>query len=77
MKKLGNIGLGNFCKALLEHKNIKIYNDILKMPYSFRWNGERYIDITTAEKLDYTPTEIITLFLDDIYNLKCLWELVE
>lgn len=77
MEKLGNIGLGNFCKALLEHKNIKIYSDILKLPYIFRWNGERYIDTSDSEKLDYTPTEIITLFLEDIYNLKCLWEVIE
>lgn len=77
MKKLGNIGLGNFCKAVLEHKNIKIYSDILKLPYVFKWNGERYIDISDGEKLDYTPTEIITLFLDDIYRLDYTWELVE
>lgn len=77
MEKLGNIGLGNFCKALLEHKNIKIYSDILKLPYIFKWNGERFIDTSDSAKLDYTPTEIITLFLEDIYNLKCLWEIIE
>ena len=77
MKKLGSIGLGNFCKALLEHKNIKIYSDILKLPYVFKWNGERYIDISDGEKLDYTPTEIISLFLEDIYRLECLWEIIE
>ena len=76
MKKLGNIGLGNFCKALLEHKNIKLYSDILKLPYIFKWNGERYIDISDGEKLDYTPTEIITLFLEDIYNLHYTWEVL-
>ena len=77
MKKLGNIGLGNFCKALLEHKNIKIYSDILKLPYVFKWNGARYIDISTIDKTDYTPTEIITLFLEDIYRLEYTWEIIE
>lgn len=77
MEKLGNIGLGNFCKALLEHKDIKIYSGILKLPYIFRWNGERYIDTSDTEKLDYTPIEIISLFLEDIYSLKCEWEIIE
>lgn len=77
MKKLGNIGLGNFCKALLEHKNIKIYSDILKLPYVFKWNGERYIDTADSDEFDYTPTEIITLFLEDIYSLEYTWEIIE
>lgn len=77
MKKLGNIGLGNFCKALLEHKDIKISSDIFKLPYVFKWNGERYIDICTIDKTDYTPTEIISLFLEDIYKLDYTWEIVE
>lgn len=77
MKKLGNIGLGNFCKALLEHKNIKINSNIFTLPYVFKWNGERYIDIATVDKTDYTPTEIISLFLEDIYKLDYTWEIIE
>ena len=77
MEKLGNIGLGNFCKAVLEHKDIKIDSDKLQTPCMFVWNGERYIDLNTVEKLDYTPTEIISLFLEDIYNMKCKWRVIE
>lgn len=77
MEKLGSIQLGNFCKALLEHKDIEIYNGILRLPYIFRWNGERYIDTSDSDDFDYTPTEIITLFLEDIYNLKCEWRVME
>lgn len=76
MKKLGNIGLGNFCKAVLEHKDIKIENKLLDITYNFKWHGNRYVDLASyLDDVDYTPTEIISLFLEDIYNMGYTYEL--
>ena len=73
----GNIYIGNFIKAVFEHKDIKINCESFKIPYIFKYVGNnKYIDISDSEKLDYTDNEIISLFIKDIYNMSYTWEVI-
>ena len=73
----GNIYIGNFIKAVFEHKNIKINSEYFTKPYIFKYVGNnKYIDTSDVEKLDYTDNEIISLFTKDIYNMSYTWEVI-
>ena len=73
----GNIYIGNFIKAVFDHKDIKINSKYFTKPYIFKYVGnDKYIDTSDSEKLDYIDNEIISLFIKDIYNMSYTWELI-
>lgn len=65
MKKLGNIGLGNFCKAVLEHKTVTVADRV----YIYNGYDNNYLDFFSASRMG-TPEEFISLFIDSIYKLQ-------
>ena len=66
---LGNIGLGNFCKAVLDHKGIEINGT----DYFYNVSNNQYgtVDFIGSYVHYYgTPEEFISLFIDSIYKLQ-------
>ena len=68
-KVLGNIGLGNFCKAVMEHKTVTVDNRI----YIYNGYDNRYLDFFD-NKVMGTPEEFIALFIESIYKLQVLFK---
>lgn len=75
-KVLGSIGLGNFCKAILEHKDIEI-NGIF---YCYDKSNNRYGTINfIGDYVHYygTPEDFIALFIDSVYKLQVTYKILD
>ena len=73
-KTLGNIGLGNFCKAILEHRDIKI-NDT-EYHYNMFVDGYMIISLLDNSDMVYPPESLIDIHITDIYNLVYSFEIL-
>lgn len=75
-KTLGNIGLGNFCKAVLEHKNIKVFSEKYNNTYMFKWDNFSNAYSCNLDCEYWLNTDIINIFITDVYNLVYTWEII-
>lgn len=76
---LGSIGLGNFVKAVMEHKAIRIYrinDDETIGVYKYNLEHGIYVDIESAYSI-FKPEQFIAHFIWLIYHISYSWEVVE